>query len=178
MFYFLEGAQRPALCRSCLVREGGSPPGPSQAALLDSAPADFSEGLAESPGALLVAVRALVQEEVDRIDEALGRVPESDPDLPLLRSLRDETRGHLADGLLVEAVAALIDLRRVLGGLERDPDRLPLTAPWDESVLEMYDRVQARARARVRSLAEPPAGAESSGTASAQPSANSGRAST
>jgi hypothetical protein len=99
---------------------------------------------------LLDVVRSFLEEEFDRIDVALGRVPETHPDLVLAQNLEDEARRQLSQGQLVETVGSLRDVRRMLPSLERGRKYSPLTAPWDESVEEMFDRVLARARAMAR----------------------------
>ena len=119
-------------------------------------------------GGLLDVVRTFLEEEFDRIDVALGRVPETHPDLPLAQNLEDEARRELARGQLVEAVGSLRDVRRMLPSLERGRKVPPLTAPWDESVEEMFDRVLARARAMTR-LTEPTAEEEGSMAAASIP---------
>jgi hypothetical protein len=156
MFYFLDSDSAPALCRDCLA-------GSEEGELVRSwdsleviswhrVDAPTASDLNRSDGAndLTRAVRAYLQDEFDRADIVLDRVPSDHPDLALARSLRAETQQLLFSNQLAEAVALLRDLRRVLVGLEGGRRRAPLAAPWDESVEEMFDRVQARSTAMVR----------------------------
>jgi len=154
MFYFLEGTGPAALCRSCLAvgRDGG----PED---LGGAPEVISWSRVDAPTASLpgdrpedleTAVRSFLREEFDRIDVALDRIPDVAPDLPLARSLRKEAEDRYFARDLPEAILLLRDLRRILSGLEMGRKRPALTAPWDESVEELFDRVQARASAMIR----------------------------
>ena len=154
MFYFLEGAGSTALCRSCLAMGGEGVP-----ENLGEAPEVISWSRVDAPTARLpgdrpndleIAVRSFVQEEFDRLDAALDRIPDDAADLPLARSLRKEAEDRYFDRDLPQAIALLRDLRRILSGLELGRQRPALTAPWDESVEQLYDRVRARARAMVR----------------------------
>ena len=142
MFYFLEGGEEFPMCRACLA---GSPQ-----RLPNNTGPEMTGRSTEGSGGLLDVVRTFLEEEFDRIDVALGRVPETHPDLPLAQNLEDDARRQLARGQLVEAVGCLRDVRRMLPSLERGRKYSPLTAPWDESVEEMFDRVLARARAMAR----------------------------
>jgi len=173
MFYFLEGGGEFPMCRACLAGpSSGGPPGVGGISVAGSPQrlSNYSDpGIAgrstEGTGGLLDVVRTFLEEEFDRIDVALGRVPETHPDLPLAESLEDEARRQLARGHLVEAVGSLRDVRRMLPSLERGRKYSPLTAPWDESVEEMFDRVLARARAMARPTA--PTGEEEDSMATA-----------
>ncbi len=176
MFYFLEGGGEFPMCRACLAGplSGGSPGvgGISVAGSPQRLPTHPASGMAgrstEASGGLLDVVRTFLEEEFDRIDVALGRVPETHPNLPFAQNLEDEARRQLARGQLVEAVGSLRDVRRMLPSLERGRKYSPLTAPWDESVEEMFDRVLARARAMTR-LTEPTAEEEGSMAAASIP---------
>jgi len=116
----------------------------------------FPGSAPNTPEDLEPAVRSFLEEEFERIDGALDRIAKDAPDLPLAKSLRQEAQHQLYSGELTEAVVLLRDLRRVLTGLERNRKRLPLAAPWDESVEELFDRVQARASAMSRAPATVP----------------------
>jgi len=154
MFYFLEGAGSAAACRACLVRGGEGVPedfGRAPEVISWSQVDAPTAGLpGDRPGDLEIAVRSFVQEEFDRIDVALDRIPNDAADLPLARSLRREAQDRYFARDLPQTVLLLRDLRRILSGLEQGRRRPPLTAPWDESVEELFDRVQARARAMIR----------------------------
>ncbi len=93
---------------------------------------------------------SFLEEELNRFDSSLDRVPETHPDLALARGLEDEARQQLSSGRLANAVASLRDVRRILITLERGRKRSSLSAPWDESVEALFDRVLARARAMTR----------------------------
>lgn len=161
MFYFLEGAGSHPLCRSCLARqEAESAPDAGfwselrGLELASRAGGKGEEGEFRGTNDLTDSVRALLIEELDRIDVALERMPEREPDLPLLRALGEEARQEFHNGQLSAALLALRDLRRILSGRESARTQSPLTAPWDESVEELFDRVMARSRAMTR---KPPA---------------------
>jgi len=158
MFYFLEGGGEFPMCRACLAGQPtGGPPGVAGRSVAEHRPMGFAfpdPGIAgrstSGSDGVLDVVRSFLEEEFDRVDVALGRVPETHPDLPLAQNLEDEARRQLSRGQLVEAVGSLRDVRRMLPSLERGRKYSPLTAPWDESVEEMFDRVLARARAMSR----------------------------
>lgn len=157
MFYFLEGGGEFPLCRACIAREqaeGG--PGAARSPVAapskniqfpDRGATDTGPG---SPEFLTDVVRSFLMEELDRIDRTLDRVSETHPDLPIARGLEEEARQQLSSGRLADAVASLRDVRHILVGLERGRKHAPLSAPWDESVEALFDRVMARARAMAR----------------------------
>lgn len=157
MFYFLEGAEARPICRACLARLE-PPAGESADDWLDfeslGIPAPAGETSSGEPSlesrGLTRAVRSLLIEEIDRIDLAIDRLAEKDPDLPFVRSLYEELRGAMSANQLAEALVSLRDLRRILTAKNLAPSRGSLTAPWDESVEELFDRVMARARAMSR----------------------------
>ncbi len=160
MFYFLEGAEARPICRACLAHlepAGGenSDDWSDFESLGIRAAADervSGEPTPESRG-LPSAVRSLLIEEIDRIDLAIDRIAEKDSDLPFIRSLYEELRGAMSANQLAEALVSLRDLRRILTAKNLGPSRGSLTAPWDESVDELFDRVMARARAMSRKAA-------------------------
>jgi len=146
MFYFLEGAGATPFCRLCLGRVASADSRGSTKAV-PPPPADLSD-----------AVRSLLEEEFRRIDDVLRQMDRDDPDTSLLQEVRDAGQHDLSRGLLADGVVSLTDARRILaarggnGGLHS-----PLSAPWDESTEELFDRVAARARAMAhRSAAASP----------------------
>jgi hypothetical protein len=158
MFYFLEGAGASPTCRTCLARlRGDLNPEEGGLAPWDESISSFGRGGDRTAGqsdGLVDRVRSFLQEEFDRIDLALDRLPAKHPDLPMLRSLRNEGQQQLTDGRLHEALDSLADLRRIWSGVDRKGS--PLSAPWDESVEELFDQVVARSRAMTRRLVPPP----------------------
>jgi hypothetical protein len=157
MFYFLEGAGASPTCRTCLARQRGDL-NPAEGGLLPwdesaSSLGGGGDGTAGRSDGLVDRVRSFLQEEFDRIDLALDHLPAKHPDLPMLRSLHDEGQQQLTDGRLHEALDSLADLRRILVAVDRKGT--PLTASWDESVEELFDRVVARSRAMARRLVPP-----------------------
>ncbi len=157
MFYFLEGGGEFPLCRACIAREQseGAPGGDRSHALGSSKNVQYpdpgaADGSAGNPEFLTEVVRSFLLEELDRFDHTLDRVPETHPDLPVARGLEEEARQQLSSGRLADAVASLRDVRRILVAFERARKRTPLSAPWDESVEALFDRVMARARAMTR----------------------------
>lgn len=157
MFYFLEGAEARPICRACLSRQepagrGAVDDWSGVEPLHLGVPTD--EGLAgetaREPRRLTDAVRSLLIEEVDRVDLAIERLPEQDPDLPLVRSIGEELRHALSASHLAEALVSLRDLRRILAAKNVGRSPGSLSAPWDESVEELFDRVMARALAMSR----------------------------
>jgi len=161
MFYFLEGDGASPCCHACLaVQEQGVIGRTSDPIEVISwhrvdAPTETVEFLPEAGGELRRAVESYLQDEFDRADVVLDRTSSDHPDLALARSLRIETQQLLFSGQMVEAIALLRDLRRVLAGLEQGRRRPSLAAPWDESVEELFDRVQARSTAMVRATPPP-----------------------
>ena len=157
MFYFLEGAEARPICRACLARlepaagESADDWSDFESFGLRAPASETSSGepALESRG-LTRAVRSLLIEEIDRIDLAIDRLAEKDPDLPFLRSIYEELRCAMSANQLAEALVSLRDLRRILTAKNLGPSRGSLTAPWDESVEELFDRVMARARAMSR----------------------------
>jgi hypothetical protein len=156
MFYFLDGVEATPLCRGCITRQE------RERALLGvgtlerdlaALPAPPQEGspmsLAMAPRDLGETVRTYLEEELDRIQTSLERLPEEDPGALLARQLEIKARQELAGSRLSEAVLCMGDLRRNLADLERSLERsgAAAPAPWDESVEEMLERVNARARA-------------------------------
>jgi hypothetical protein len=127
--------------------------GPTEVISWNRVDAPTEEFPGDAADDLAPAVRSFLEEELDRINATLDRVPDDAPDLPLARSLRQEAQDRYLAGDLSEAVLLLRDLRRVLTGLDQSRKRVPLAAPWDESVEELFDRVQARASAMVRPVA-------------------------
>ncbi|MGA7475966.1 MAG: hypothetical protein WBW47_01950 [Thermoplasmata archaeon] len=157
MFYFLEGGGELPLCRACIVREqsegapgGGRPPALVSSKNVQYPDREIADDRAGSSDLLTDVVRSFLEEELDRFDSSLDRVPETHPDLALARGLEDEARQQLSSGRLADAVASLRDVRRILITLERGRKRSSLSAPWDESVEALFDRVLARARAMTR----------------------------
>jgi len=157
MFYFLEGAGSHPVCRDCLARQEAeaAPDASFWSELRGLEMASRSGGGGAESGFqgsndLARAVRSLLIEELDRVDVVLERMPEREPDLPLLRNLEEETRQELQTGQLSAALVALRDLRRILSGRESARVHPPLSAPWDESVEELFDRVMARSHAMIR----------------------------
>jgi len=156
MFYFLEGDGASPLCHRCLASE-------EEGELIHStdpleviswhrvdAPTAFGDDRRDASTELTRAVRSYLQEEFDHADVILDRAPSSHPDLALAQSLRAETQQLFFSGQLADAMVLLRDLRRVLVGLEQGRKRPSLAAPWDESVEELFDRVQARSSAMSR----------------------------
>jgi len=156
MFYFLEGDGESPLCHRCIAgEEEGELVHSSDPLEVISwhrvdAPTAFGGDRTEGSSELTRAVRSYLQEEFDHADVILDRAPSGHPDLALARSLRAETQQLFFSGQLADAVVLLRDLRRVLVGLDQGRKRSPLAAPWDESVEELFDRVQARSSAMAR----------------------------
>jgi len=153
MFYFLEGAGSTPTCRACLARRQADGDLPEEEALalgpLSELEARYGKGT-EGWRALAHAVRAFLEDEMDRIDVVVDRLPEDHPDLALVRSVQHEAQGHLSRNRLAEAIVSMSDLRRILTEIDRGHQRVPLTSPWDESIEELFDRVITRARAMSR----------------------------
>jgi phage-related minor tail protein len=146
MFYFLDGVEATPLCRSCLTRLE------REKALLGT-PLSALEGAAPdptgAPATLDDALHHYLEEELHRIELTLERLPEEDPAALLARQLQRKAQQELGRSRLSEVILCLGDLRRNLADIERTLERpsAVAAAPWDESVDEMLERVNARARA-------------------------------
>jgi len=182
MFYFLEGTGTRPVCRRCMIDAD-----PDGAALEEewikiSARRPLRERYlrqrAEEGGradALAPEIRRFLNDEILRIEDAIDRLPEREPDRALLNDLVEELRDLVESNRLSEAVVALRDVRRIVSSVERGGDRPALLAPWDEDVEQLYDRVVARSRAMSRPLRSPiPEDSGDASVGSAEPVRRSG----
>lgn len=164
MFYFLEGVGATPICRACSAHQ--RPEMAAESELLSTsgsvrfagAPAPEPIGVdpKADPTRLTDSARALVIEELDRVRGAIERIPSGNADRPLVERLEGDVRDAFTAGRLSEALEALRDLRRVLSAVTNGHARTPITAPWDESVEELFDRVIARSREMARRPLAPP----------------------
>jgi hypothetical protein len=152
MFYFLDGVEAVPLCRGCLTRQERDRAflGPDAAVVgAPALPEMFATGASNATSGasrdLGSAVETYLREELDRIASSLEKMPEEDAGAVLARQLERKARQELLEDRLGEAVLCMADLRRNLADLERAADAS--VPPWDETVEELLERVNARARA-------------------------------
>ena len=162
MFYFLEGSGVRPICRSCLVQ--GDPEGDELARRrleensqrpLRARHLRLLTDRSRRYENLVGAVRAFLADELDRLDGIVERLPTEDLDKAFLADLEGELRQEMWKDRLPEALVSLRDMRRIFSSKESGRARSALTAPWDESIEELYDRVAARSRAMERDAPEP-----------------------
>ena len=155
MFYFLEGGGSVPVCRSCLARQPATceEDGMESPALGPSSePSPDDSGGQDGAPPLAHTVRRFLEDELNRIDLVVDRFPATQPDLPLVRSVQQEAQDHLSHDRLADAIVSMSDLRRILTEIDRGRQRAPLSAAWEESIEELFDRVITRARAMSRRL--------------------------